>query len=162
MGTQDGTSERLAPEDEQLFPHLTPENYRVTSPCDALYNCIAHAADDHALVWDPGMLPLPGYFWPNGADRGRGPDSLRSAFEVIGYQLCSNDSFEDGYEKVALYVDSDGDWSHHAAKQDRTTGGWSSKLGSEHDIAHETPHTLSGSLYGNVVYLMRRRVDERV
>jgi hypothetical protein len=55
MGTQDGTSERLAPEDEQLFPHLTPENYRVTSPCDALYNCIAYAADDHALVWDPGM-----------------------------------------------------------------------------------------------------------
>ena len=40
MGTQDGTSERLAPEDEQLFPHLTPENYRVTSPCDALYNVV--------------------------------------------------------------------------------------------------------------------------
>jgi hypothetical protein len=84
---------------------------------------------------------------------------LRSAFEAIGYEVCHgasiNDALEPGFDKVALYVDDDGMWSH-AAKQ-LPSGEWSSKLGLEEDIAHKTAHCFGGSIYGNVAYVMRRK-----
>lgn len=101
------------------------------------------------------MVPFPGYYWPDGADRGDGPDSLRSAFEKIGYEICTSQDLEPGYDKVALYIDDDGFWTH-AAKQ-REGGDWSSKLGNSEDIAHQTPHCFGGSIYGNVCYYMKRR-----
>jgi len=127
----------------------------VTSNYDATYNCIAYAAGDLSRKWDPSMVPLPGYYWPPGADRGDGPDSLRSAFEKVGFELCTSPDLEPNYDKVALYIDKDGLWSH-AAKQ-REGGDWSSKLGNSEDIAHKSPHCFDGSIYGNVCYYMRRR-----
>jgi hypothetical protein len=38
MGTQGGTSERLAPDDKRLFPHPMSNNDRVTRHCDVRYN----------------------------------------------------------------------------------------------------------------------------
>jgi hypothetical protein len=100
------------------------------------------------------MLPIPGYYWPPEAIRGAGIDALVSAFEVTGYEICSGADVEDGYDKVALYVDQFGDWLH-VAKQD-ADGWWSSKLGNSEDIRHRTPHALSGPEYGQVMYYMRR------
>jgi hypothetical protein len=100
------------------------------------------------------MLPIPGYYWPPGAIRGSGIDALVSAFEVIGYAICSGADVEDGYDKVALYIDQHGFWLH-AAKQE-TDGWWSSKLGNLEDIRHRSPHALSGREYGQVMYYMRR------
>lgn len=115
---------------------------------------MAHAAGDRTYKWASTLFPQPGYHWPQGADRGDGPEALRSAFEVLGYEVCAGPDLEPGYEKVALYVDGDGLWSH-AARQE-ANGDWSSKLGTEEDVRHRTPHAFSGSIYGQVAYYLRR------
>jgi hypothetical protein len=126
----------------------------VTSEPDPTYNCIAFAADDLTQKWDPTGLPMPGYYWPPGADKGEGPDSLRSAFEAIGYALCSGGDVEAGFEKVVLYINDDGEWTHAAKQQD--DGEWRSKLGERADVQHKTQHCFIESIYGKVVYYMRR------
>lgn len=156
MGNGGGLPSRLSPEDEQCFPNLRAVGYRVTSKKDPVYNCVAYAADDETQKWDPTGIPLPGYYWPPTADRGEGADSLRSCFEAVGYELCENGDHETGYHKVALYIDDDGFWAH-AAKQIGVE--WASKLGSEEDIRHATPHCFGGSIYGNVVYFMRKPLE---
>jgi hypothetical protein len=119
-----------------------------------MYNCVAYAAGDFTRKWWPSVLPNPGYYWPPGAARGDGPDALRSGFDAIGYEQCVNGDNEPGYEKVVIYVDDNGDVSH-VAKQDGD--GWISKLGEIEDVYHRTPHCFGGSIYGNVVYYMRRK-----
>lgn len=101
------------------------------------------------------MIPFPGYYWPPGARRDQHPDALRSVFEQIGYEVCTSEATEDGYHKIALYVDENGHWSH-AAKQE-ANGEWSCKLGDEEDVRHKSPHCFGGSIYGVVVYFMRKR-----
>jgi hypothetical protein len=102
---------------------------------------------------------MPGYHWPKGAIEGDDPDALKSAYEVIGYELCSGehaDRPEIGYEKVAIYVDDLGLWSHAAKLHDN--GEWSSKLGDIEDVHHPSEHCFGDSEYGNGVYYMRRRL----
>jgi hypothetical protein len=81
---------------------------------------------------------------------------LRSAFEHLGYELCTNGDLEDGYLKIALYVDNNGAWSHVARQE--LNGEWSSKLGDEEDIRHKAPHCFGNSIYGNVAYFMRKTI----
>ena len=128
--------------------------YTVTSNHDQRYNCVAHAADDYTRKWAFIPLPCPGYYWPPEAVKGDGIEALVSVFETLGYELCAGDHLEDGYQKVALYVDQQGYWSH-AARQEED-GAWSSKLGDYEDIRHRTPHALSSPDYGQVMYYMRR------
>jgi len=101
------------------------------------------------------MLPLPGFCWPPGAIRGQGIEALVSAFETLGYEICSGTDLEYGYEKVALYAKRFGSWEH-VTKQEED-GWWSSKLGNLEDIRHPTPHAVSSADYGQVRYFMRRR-----
>lgn len=100
-------------------------------------------------------MPLPGYFWPEGASRGYSPDDLRSCFEAVGFEVCVSGDPEPGFEKVALYVGSDGEWSHAARLQE--DGGWTSKLGENHDVRHTSAHCFGDSTYGQVSHFMRRR-----
>jgi hypothetical protein len=104
---------------------------------------VAYAANDLTRKWDSGMLLLPGYYWPPGAMRGAGIEALVSAFEVLGYEICSGADLEEGYEKVALYVNQFGSWEH-AARQEED-GWWSSKLGNLEDIRHPTPYAVSSA-----------------
>jgi hypothetical protein len=154
MGRRKGLSERLAPEDETVFPNLRTSDYRVESPPTERYNCVAHAAGDQNHKWACPAVPEPGYYWPEGAERGDHVEALVSAFVMIGYQVCTDGALEEGYEKVALYVDADGYWSH-VAKQEQD-GSWSSKLGDREDIRHASEHAFAGSLYGQVVHYMSR------
>lgn len=103
-------------------------------------------------------MPLPGYYWPPKALRSEGIEGLVSAFQEIGYEQCGGEAVEPGFEKVALYVDQDGFWTH-AAKQ-LAGGEWTSKLGDCEDIRHRTPHAVASTLYGQVMYYMRRPVNQ--
>jgi hypothetical protein len=156
MGEGERSHARLSLEDERVFPELLNSGYRLASDKDATYNCVAFAAGDMTRKWDPSVMPLPGYYWPKDASRGRHPDDLRSAFEAIGYDICESFDLEDGFEKVALYVNQHGKWTH-AARQE-SNGDWASKLGDEEDIRHRSPHCFAGSMYGDVIYVMRRPV----
>jgi hypothetical protein len=62
-----------------------------------------------------------------------------------------------GYEKVALYADGNGEWTH-AARQ-LADGWWTSKLGPDEDILYQTPQALVGDLYGQVHAIMRRTMS---
>jgi hypothetical protein len=55
----------------------------------------------------------------------------------LGYAPCAGDELEAGLEKVALYADEHGEWTHAAPQL--PDGWWTSKLGPEEDILHRTP-----------------------
>jgi hypothetical protein len=38
---------------QQTFPGLEAASFRITSPPDAAYNCVAWAVEDAARWWDP-------------------------------------------------------------------------------------------------------------
>lgn len=159
MGETEPLPERLSDAKEKVFQEMVSRGYSVTSHECEHYNCIAHAADDKTQKWDPIAIP-PVYYWPKGADRGDGADSLATAFMAIGYERCAGGEPEDGFEKVALYIDDNGSWQH-AAKQ-LPNGQWSSKLGEWEDVMHQSPHCFGDTEYGKVAYYMRRRIKEGI
>lgn len=75
-------------------------------------------------------------------------------FAGLGFERCDDDNPESGYQKVALYEQQG--LLKHAAIQ-LPGGAWSSKLGPDEDISHQTPESLAGDLYGEVHCIMRRK-----
>jgi hypothetical protein len=133
-----------------LFPRLTPENHRTTSPETTDYNCIAWAVHDTEQWWQPGV------HWPTPAVAGEyGIEVLHAALRALGFQPCSDGSLETGYEKVAVYGDAV--YYTHASRQLRN-GKWTSKLGAAEDIEHDAPDDVAGGVYGQVRQFMRRAV----
>ena len=140
---------------EKIFPDLAAAGYSPKSEKSGIYNCVAYAAGDETRKWE-GYRGV-GYYWPDGAKEGHSLEALTTAFEQLGYAVCSSDAPESGYEKVALYADKDGLWTD-AAKQCED-GQWTSKLGNLEDIFHRTPQAVSGPdpAYGQVACFMRRK-----
>ena len=136
---------------DDSFPRLASEGYQITSEPNAEYNCIAYAAGETGRWW----TYLDSYYWPESARRGALVQSLIQAFSELDYELCPNSHEEPGYEKIALYANSVGEWKHAAIQL--PGGAWSSKLGPDEDISHQTPESLAGALYGEVHCIMRRR-----
>ena len=146
---------RLSQNDLQnVFPNLAADGYVITSPMSRRYNCIAWAAGDTRIKWDPTGFPKPGFFWPTNAIHGEIMEALISVFRLEGYEVCADESLESGFEKVVLYVNETGNWTH-AAKQ-LPDGRWSSKLGDAEDVTHTTPHGVEGEVYGRIGYYMKR------
>jgi hypothetical protein len=131
---------------EEAFPNLAADGYVVASPKTRAYNCVAWAAGDASRWWEPGI------YWPGPS--GDDLASLVGLFTALGYAPCAGDGLEAGHEKVALYADDRGEWTH-AARQ-LSDGWWMSKLGPDEDILHRTPHALVGDLYGQVQAIMKR------
>ena len=75
------------------------------------------------------------------------------AFATLGFIPCDDDTVEAGFEKIAIYVNSQGK-PIHAARQ-LHNGRWSSKLGREVDIEHALVG-LTNSEYGSVAQLLKR------
>lgn len=136
---------------EGAFPRLRGSDYRVTSPPDDVYNCIAWAAGATDAWWWP--FGDDKVHWPEGVERLRTLDAFRHAFATLGYVACDSEGPEPGFEKIALFADSQG-IPQHAARQ-LSTGHWTSKLGRAEDIDHEL-HDLEGEIYGTVVPVMKR------
>ena len=134
---------------DETFPSLAEAGYEITSEPTGTYNCIAYAAGDEENWWEDSI----GCFWPSGAPRTRLIEDLVKVFESLGYEVCADASEEPGFHKVALFAK--GAFHSHAAKQ-LPGGAWSSKLGEEEDIRHESLQALSGKTYGVVHFIMRR------
>jgi hypothetical protein len=139
---------------EELFPGLTGSSYLVTSPSDNDYNCIAWAAGQTSAWWWPGQDAAKEY-WPPGVPRARTRDAFAAAFALLGYTECDDEAPEEGFEKIAVFVDTEGQPTH-AARQ-LPGGRWTSKLGRAEDIEH-TLRDLEGNLYGRVTLIMKRPV----
>lgn len=131
------------------FPNLSPGNHRDTGLADGKCNCIAWAAGIDNDWWDPAT----NRYWPANAPRDYKVTSLIVAFESVGYAVCADGALEDGVEKVAIFAD--GPEYMHAARQ-LQTGKWTSKMGPDEQIEHDTPNDLAGPAYGDVTTYMKR------
>lgn len=138
------------------LPNLTPQNSRVTSSATPRYNCIAWAANCDTRNWWPGE----GGFWPRGVPRKLTLSAFSAVFETLGYEECQDDSFEPGYEKIAIFATREKDRCvpQHAARQ-LPNGKWTSKIGPFYDIEHEEVHDVNGPEYGAPVQFMRRSIS---
>lgn len=95
----------------------------------------------------------PGYYWPRNVARGNSLDCYEGLFASIGYEKCADGVLELGFEKIAIYATSN--YADHAARQ-KPNGRWTSKLGDEEDIEHDTPEAISGGIYGRPLVFMKR------
>jgi hypothetical protein len=136
----------VSAEREGAFPGLAADGYVVASPKTHVYNCVAWAAGEASRWWQPGI------YWPSSP--GDDLSALANLFATLGYAPCAGDELEAGFEKVALYADDQGEWTH-AARQ-CSDGWWTSKLSPDEYILHRTPQALVGQLYGQVQMIMKR------
>lgn len=138
---------------EELFPGLSEADYRQTSDKDVRYNCIAWAADDSSRWWQPDLDPFDDYYWPRGVQKRLTLDAYIEAFATLGYKRCDVETYEDSYQRVALFIDEAG-CPTHAARQ-LPTGRWTSKIGGLEDIEHDLS-ALEGEKYGKVAVFLKR------
>lgn len=117
-----------------VFPDLkNDENFEILSPQTPKYNCIAWAMqfEDRWV----SIFEYPGYWWPDGVEKTMSPSALIHAFEAVGFTLCDNSNWEDGFDKVVLYKKADEDqWTHAARIVSETTE--HSKFGPSFDGTH--------------------------
>jgi hypothetical protein len=140
---------------EQSFPKLAGGNgYQITSDASFIYNCLAWVIGDTKYWWDIDRR-LAGYYWHPNAPREFTLAAWRKIFKDHGYIQCDSDKSEAGFEKIAAYQIPEDDEPSHAARQ-LESGKWTSKLGSSHDIEHDSLDLLEGDAYGEVVLIMKR------
>ena len=126
--------------------------YEERSPINPAYNCVAFAAGDTGHFWSPTAMD--GCSWPADAPADDTVDGVMAALACVGFVKCTDATFEDGHEKVALFAAEDR--PTHAARQDTDSEVWLSKLGKEYDIAHANLNDVGGEEYGEPVKYMRR------
>ena len=137
----------------QAFPRLTPQNHSIESPRDRAYNCIAWAAGETTRFWWPD--PMGTTYWPAGAPSEETVGAFIQAYATLGYSPCESAALEQDFEKIAVYTKDAK--PTHAARQLRN-GSWTSKLGRQEDIEHESPEAIEGPAYGKVAVILRRPV----
>lgn len=136
-----------------IFARLSHSLYEITSDEDSNYNCIAWAAGDDQEWWWPDVDS----YWPPGIPRQETIDGFVMAFETLGYTLCQDGIYQEGFIKIAIFADEDG-IPTHAARQ-LPNGIWTSKCGELEDIDHDL-NALGGPepAYGNIVRFMKKLV----
>ena len=136
---------------ERLFPRLRSDTYKITSPVQVDYNCIAWAAGDDSRWWEPD--PFGQYYWPEGVPREYTVETYAEVFQKLGFEVCQDATFEAGVEKVAIFA-LDGSPTH-AARQ-LADGTWTSKLGQLEDIEHRDLDQVGEGDYGEPVLFLKR------
>lgn len=124
--------------------------YRITSPVDRAYNCIAWAAGVSNRWWWPSLDT----YWPPEIALEETLDAFVLAYGSLGYEVCPDGALTPDLEKVAIY--SKAGLPTHAARQ-LPNGMWTSKCGPQEDIEH-TLDGLNGLQYGApTIFLSRPR-----
>lgn len=141
----------MSSELEDYFPNLAQTGYEVTSPRTYDYNCFAWAVEEDDRWWSP--VSKEDYYWPEGAPTDLTLDSIIQTFGMLGFQPCERADLEPGFQKIAIFVDANGEPTH--ATRQLPNGKWTSKLGDWEDISHELKG-IEGEKYGNVYKILRR------
>ena len=100
------------------------------------------------------------YYWPEDVGTDSSLDSWVQKFVHQGYETTGNRDLEPGFEKIAIYVDTQDNRPSHVALSDGRT--WKSKLGKLQDIEHASLDILEGDQeyeYGIVEHILRRSVS---
>jgi hypothetical protein len=131
----------------------------ITSSSTEYYNCFAWAASKDDEWWDPN--PMREGFWPPDIIRQETLQSYIAAYQTIDYEVCDGEDFEEGFEKIAIYVNDLGKPAH-AARQ-LPGGEWTSKIGRWEDVKHEFAEQFIFEIrgrtidYGNIAVVMKKR-----
>lgn len=147
----------------QEFPLLKQDkDFKVTSKSTPNYNCIAWACNYNERWIQPPYLGRPNLdcvlWWPPEVPEGLQIDCLIQLFELHGYCMCNSFEHEDGFRKVALFIDEQSkEWTH--AARELSNGCWTSKLGEYHDIQHGSPYTIENESYGKVFCIMKKKFE---
>jgi hypothetical protein len=83
-------------------------------------------------------------------------------FKGDGYEVTSNRNIEQGFEKIAIYVDLSDMRPGHVCKSDGRA--WKSKLGRFQDIEHSSLELLEGDQcceYGIVERILKRPIEKK-
>lgn len=140
---------------EIWHPKLTGKNYKIIkSNYNSLdFNCIAYSLD----IFDR-WCGASEKSWPYDIlSRSSKLDNYIKYYNLSEYNVCDNDKYEFGYDKVALYVDNS-NYVNHASKQNENM--WRSKLGESFIIEHEL-EWLTGfdaDNYGNIGVILKRKL----
>jgi hypothetical protein len=146
----------LSPQLAALYPNLVADGGKKTSEKDPVYNCISWAAKrDKKWWWQPGGGI--GIYWPPDVLDDFTFECFVQLFEKLGYEKSLGYELEVRYEKVAIYAHPNGEFSHVAKQQ--SSGKWTSKLGPDEDVRHNSPYGLEGHAYGNVRQILRKRCN---
>src|SRR5688572_5016574 len=92
---------------EEIFPGLAKGNYKVTSPADPKYNCVAWAASATTDWWWPGPN-IEREYWPANLPRDPTLTGFVAIFASMGYEPCAGESLEPGAERIAIFADTEG------------------------------------------------------
>lgn len=134
------------------FPRLTEQNHLVSSPATDSYNCVAWAYEvSNKWMWPTAAEDC---YWPPSIADTDELQALMQLFLDMGYVRCVDCQPEDGFTKVAIYMDQEG--PTHVARQ-LESGWWTSKLGTLEDIEHDTLEILEGGAYGKAIVFLKRR-----
>lgn len=147
-------ADRLTVQDriEAQIPGLAEAAYRITSPEDPDYNCVAWGLRDTTRWWSPE--PDGTNHWPADVPAWPSLTAVIEVFEREGYERCEDDGYEEGVEKIAIFTYPSNEPTHVARQL--KGGKWTSKLGVSVDIEHDELGAVSCGLYGEVAVLMRR------
>lgn len=137
---------------EAQIPGLTGGAYRITSPEDPDYNCVAWGLRDTTRWWSPN--PDGTNHWPTDVPAWPSLTAFVEVFEREGYERCEDDEYEADVEKVAIFTYPSKEPAHVARQL--KGGKWTSKLGVSVDIEHDELRSVSCGLYGDVAVVMRR------
>lgn len=147
MGTGDERRDQLL----ALFPGGLTAYFEITSPKASAYNCIAWAAGEDNRWW----WPQPNRYWPPTATFADSLDAFVGAFGGLGYQPCDTETLEEGFEKVAIFVDEEAVVAHMARQL--PNGRWTSKLGALEDVEHDL-RAVECEVNGRVAQVLKRPV----
>lgn len=147
------------------FENLKDDDFELTSPVDAKYNCIAHAAGENDRWWWAVDKSIAGndVFWFNNIPPQATLENFILAFAKLAYKPCKDSKLEKGFEKVAIYVSTKDEIYApkgspiHIARQ-LQDGRWTSKLGQDVDINYHTLQSLEGKIYGVVKQILKRKI----
>jgi hypothetical protein len=138
---------------DELFPELAVTGYRITSSIDTQYNCVAWALGFTQKWWWPESDEDDTSFWPAAVPNVANVNAFEALFQWMGYSPTSDEGHRPWIDKLALFVDSEGEPSHVARQL--PNGKWTTKLGELEDIEHEL-RALEGSEYGTVIRIYQR------
>jgi len=97
--------------------------------------------------------------WPAGVPRDETLAAFIAAYATLGFEPCVDGTLEVGFEKVVIYMQS-GKPTHAARQLD--SGLWTSKLGQDIDVEHDTPDAILreiaalAPIYGMPVQYLKR------
>ena len=149
---------------EQAFPKLAAEGWKKSSDATADYNCFAFALHNKEEWFSP--LPLGGYYWPEGkVQRNTFLSTMIALYKHEGgFEPCDNGGYEEGFEKIALYMNQSGNVTHAERQIDAKT--WTGKMGIMEDIEHPLLSSvedtgLADDDYGKVAQFLKRHISAK-